>query len=193
VPLALSTGNAVGLAVICGAFIVFALLSALVIPRRWPQYPGARLGWFIAATLVFFVATLGAVEVFAKEEAEEVAGGETVTETEGTTTEGAGATTEEAQPQPPPEAGGDPAAGREVFVAQCGACHTFSAAGTSGAAGPNLDESLEGEDPEAVREAIVDPNEEIAEGFAPNVMPQNFEETLTPKQLDDVVAFLTEG
>ena len=87
-PLALSTGNAVGLAVICGAFIVFALLSALVIPRRWPQYPGARLGWFIAATLVFFVATLGAVEVFAKEEPEEAAVGETVTEPEGTTTEG---------------------------------------------------------------------------------------------------------
>jgi mono/diheme cytochrome c family protein len=194
VPLALSTGNAVGLAVISGAFIVFALLSALVIPRRWPQYPGARMGWFIAATLVFFVATLGAVEVFAKEEPEEAAVGETATEPEGTTTEGAGATTEGAQPPPPPPAEeGDPAAGREVFVAQCGACHAFSAAGTSGAAGPNLDEAVEGEDPEAVREAIVDPNEEIAEGYAPNVMPQNFEETLTPKQLDDVVAFLTQG
>ena len=113
---ALSTGNAVGLAVICGAFIVFALLSALVIPRRWPQYPGARLGWFIAATLVFFVATLGAVEVFAKEEPEEAAVGETVTEPEGTTTEGTtteGTTTEEAEPPPPPAAAeGDPAAGR---------------------------------------------------------------------------------
>ena len=192
-PLALSTGNAVGLAVISGAFIVFALLSALVIPRRWPQYPGARLGWFIAATLVFFVATLGAVEVFAKEEPEEAAAGETVTEPEGTTT-GAGTTTEEAEPPPPPPAAqGDPAAGKEVFVAQCGACHAFSPAGTSGAAGPNLDEALEGDEPEAVREAIVDPNEEIAEGFAPNVMPQNFEETLTAEQLDDVVAFLTEG
>ena len=194
VSLALSTGNAVGLAVISGAFIVFALLSALVIPRRWPQYPGARLGWFIAATLVFFVATLGAVEVFAKEEPEEAAAGETVTEPEGTTTTGAGTTTEEAEPPPPPPAAqGDPAAGREVFVAQCGACHAFSPAGTSGAAGPNLDETLEGDEPEAVREAIVDPNEEIAEGFAPNVMPQNFEETLTAEQLDDVVAFLTEG
>lgn len=193
-PLALSTGNAVGLAVISGAFIVFALLSALVIPRRWPQYPGARLGWFIAATLVFFVATLGAVEVFAKEEPEEAAAGETVTEPEGTTTTGAGTTTEEAEPPPPPPAAqGDPAAGKEVFVAQCGACHAFSPAGTSGAAGPNLDETLEGDEPEAVREAIVDPNEEIAEGFAPNVMPQNFEETLTAEQLDDVVAFLTEG
>ena len=40
---------------------------ALVIPRRWPEYPGRRLGWFIAGTLVLFVATLAAVEVFAKE------------------------------------------------------------------------------------------------------------------------------
>jgi mono/diheme cytochrome c family protein len=32
------------------------------------------------------------------------------------------------------------AAGREVFVANCGSCHTLSDAGTSGATGPNLDE-----------------------------------------------------
>jgi mono/diheme cytochrome c family protein len=29
--------------------------------------------------------------------------------------------------------------GREVFVANCGSCHTLSDAGTSGAVGPNLD------------------------------------------------------
>jgi cytochrome c551 len=31
------------------------------------------------------------------------------------------------------------AAGREVFVANCGSCHTLSDAGTSGQVGPNLD------------------------------------------------------
>jgi len=31
------------------------------------------------------------------------------------------------------------AVGRDVFLANCGSCHTFSAAGTSGAIGPNLD------------------------------------------------------
>jgi len=31
------------------------------------------------------------------------------------------------------------AAGREIFVANCGSCHTLSDAGTSGAVGPNLD------------------------------------------------------
>jgi mono/diheme cytochrome c family protein len=200
--LGLSTGNAVGLALIAGAFVVFALLSALVIPRRWPQFPGRGLGWFIAATLVFFVATLGAVEVFAKEEPEEVAAGETATEPEGTTTEPEGTTTEpegttteEAQPPPPPAAAqGDPAAGRQVFEAQgCGGCHAFSAAGTSGTVGPDLDEALQGQDAEFIRQSIVDPNAEVASGFAPNVMPQDYGQNLTQKQLDDLVAFLTQG
>jgi mono/diheme cytochrome c family protein len=200
VALGLSTGNAVGLALIAGAFVVFALLSALVIPRRWPQYPGRGLGWFIAGTLVLFVATLGAVEVFAKEEPEEHVAGETTTETGGTTTETGGTTTEEtttgeAQPPPPPAApAGDPAAGEAVFAAQgCGGCHTFSAAGTSASVGPDLDEALEGQDPELVSESIVDPNKEIASGYAPNIMPQDFGQKLSQKQLDDLVAFLQQS
>ncbi len=193
-PLALTTGHAVGLGLIAGAFVVFALLSALVIPRRWPQYPGRGLGWFIVGTLVLFVATLGAVEVFAKEtEPEEAAVGETTTETGGTTTEGT--TTGEAQPPPPPAASeGDPAAGKTLFAAQgCGGCHTFSAAGTSASVGPDLDEAVQGKDPEFVRESIVDPNKEITSGYAPNIMPQDFGQKLTPKQLDDLVAFLLQS
>ena len=195
--LGLSTGNAAALALVAGVFVVFALLSALLIPRRWPQYPGRALGWFIAATLVLFVATLGAVEVFAKEPKEEAAAGETETEPEGATTEGTqpppAGTTEETQPPPvPPQ--GDPAAGRQVFLAQgCGGCHTFSAAGTNGSVGPNLDEALQGVGAESVRESIIDPNKEITSGFAPNVMPQDFGQKLTPEQIDDLVTFLTEG
>jgi mono/diheme cytochrome c family protein len=191
--LGLSTGNAVGLALIAGAFVVFALLSALVIPRRWPRYPGRGLGWFIAGTLVLFVATLGAVEVFAKEEPEEHAAGETTTEPGGTTTEET--TTGEAQAPPPPAAAaGDPAAGKAVFAAQgCGGCHTFSAAGTSASVGPDLDEALQGKDPEFVRESIVDPNKEITSGYAANIMPQDFGQKLSQKQLDDLVAFLLQS
>ena len=198
--LGISTGNALALALIAGAFVVFALLSALVIPRRWPQYPGRGLGWFIVGTLVLFVATLGAVEVFAKEEPEEHVAGETTTETEGTTTETGGTTTEqtttgEAQPPPPPAApAGDPAAGEAVFAAQgCGGCHTFSAAGTSASVGPDLDEALQGQDPELVSESIVEPNKEIASGYAPNIMPQDFGQKLSQKQLDDLVAFLQQS
>jgi mono/diheme cytochrome c family protein len=196
--LGLSTGNAVGLALIAGAFIVFALFSALVIPRRWPQYPGRGLGWFIAGALVLFIATLGAVEVFAKEEPEEHAAGETTTETGGTrtaeTTTGE-TTTGEAQPPPPPAAAqGDPAAGKAAFAAQgCGGCHAFSAAGTTASVGPDLDKALQGKDAEFVRESIVDPNKEIASGYGPGIMPKDFGQKLSQKQLDDLVAFLTQS
>jgi cytochrome c2 len=39
-------------------------------------------------------------------------------------------------------------------------------------------------------ESITNPNAYIVEGFAPNLMPQNFKETLQPQQLADVIAFL---
>ena len=182
--LGLSTGHSVGLALVAGAFVAFALVSALVVPRRWPQFPGRRLGWFIAATLVLFVGMLAAVEVFAKE-SEEPEAAEAVTEKPGTGT----GTTTQAQP---PAAKGDAAAGKRLFEAQgCGGCHAFSAAGTSATVGPNLDEVLKGKDPEFVRESIVDPNKEIAKGYQPNVMPQTFGQSLSEQEIDDLVAFLT--
>ena len=180
--LGLSTGNAVGLAVIAGIFVVFALASALVIPRRWPDFPGKNLRWFIVATLVLFVATLAAVEVFAKEPKEEATAGETTTEPAPTTTQAT---------QPPPPPAGDAAAGKAVFNAQaCGSCHAFSAAASSGSVGPDLDEALQGKDAAFIHESVVDPNKVVAAGYPPSVMPGNFGETLTPTELDDLVAFL---
>ena len=192
-PLALSTGYAVGLALVAGSFVVFALLSALVIPRRWPQFPGRGLNWFIVGTLVLFVSTLAAVEVFAKEEPEETAVTETTTETGGTTTEAT--TTGEAEPPPPPAAAeGDAAAGKGVFDTEgCGGCHAFSAAGTTASVGPDLDEALQGKDAAFVHESIVDPNKEIVSGYAAGIMPEDFGQKLSQKQLDDLVAFLLQG
>ena len=37
---------------------------------------------------------------------------------------------------------GDPAAGKQLFVKTCGGCHTLQAAGTTGTAGPNLDDAF---------------------------------------------------
>ena len=42
-----------------------------------------------------------------------------------------------------------------------------------------------------MHESIVDPNKDVASGYQPNIMPGNFGQTLTPKQIDDLVAFLT--
>jgi uncharacterized cupredoxin-like copper-binding protein len=83
VPLALSTGHEVGLAVTAGAFIAFALASSFLFPRFRPDYPGSGLPAFIVISFVFFFGMLTAVEVFAAEPSE--AGGEKAAET--TTTE----------------------------------------------------------------------------------------------------------
>jgi uncharacterized cupredoxin-like copper-binding protein len=61
----LSTGNKIGLAVVGGAFILFALTSAMVIPKRRPDFPGRNgLSVFVLVSFVFFVAMLTAVSVF---------------------------------------------------------------------------------------------------------------------------------
>jgi mono/diheme cytochrome c family protein len=179
--LGLSTGHEVGLALVAGVFVAFALFSSLVIPRWRPEYPGRRLRLFVLATLVLFVATLGAVEVFAKE-SETAKGGEAAKP--GTT---------QAQP-PPTQPKGDPAAGKAIFLAQgCASCHTFSLAGATGTVGPNLDVALKGKSAAFIRESIVDPNKQIAPDYPANVMPQNFGKVLTPKQIDNLVAFLMSG
>jgi cytochrome c oxidase subunit II len=91
----------------------------------------------------------------------------------------------------PKQEAGNPAAGKAVFAANgCGGCHTFTPAGTKGTIGPDLDKVLQGKDAAFVRESIVDPNAEIAEGFQPNVMPQTYGQQLTSKQVADLVAFL---
>ena len=87
---------------------------------------------------------------------------------------------------------GDPAAGKKVFAdTGCGGCHTYGPAGASGTIGPDLDKVLKGKNADFIKESIVNPNAEIAPGFQPNVMPQGYGTQLTPKQIADVVAFLT--
>jgi mono/diheme cytochrome c family protein len=190
--LALTTNQKFGLAGTAAVFIAFALISALLIPRGKPDFPGRRgLVPFILVTAILTIAMLGAVEVFAKEEHPEAeAPGETTPEPPPppTTTETTGTTTTTEQPP------GSPAAGRAVFTsAGCGGCHTFAPAGTSGSVGPDLDEALQGQDPEFIRQSIVDPNAEITQGFSAGVMPQNFGQELSPQQLDNLVAFLMSG
>ncbi|MEP6977950.1 MAG: plastocyanin/azurin family copper-binding protein, partial [Thermoleophilia bacterium] len=59
-----------GLALVGGAFILFALISSFVLPRRDPNFPGRNLFWFVAASAALFVAMLTAVFVFGKESEE---------------------------------------------------------------------------------------------------------------------------
>jgi mono/diheme cytochrome c family protein len=189
--LALTTNQKLGLAITAAVFIAFALLAALVIPRTAPDFPGRRgLVPFILVTVILTIAMLGAVEVFAKEDhAKAEAGHETTPEPtpEPPSPPAPGTTTAE-------EPSGSPDAGRAVFLAQgCGSCHTFPPAGTTGTVGPNLGEALAGKDAAFIRQSIVDPNAEVASGYSAGVMPQTYEDQLSPKQLNDLVAFLASG
>jgi cytochrome c oxidase subunit 2 len=90
-------------------------------------------------------------------------------------------------------------AGKAVFANNgCGACHTFTPAGSTAKVGPDLDK-LPAEAQKAgkplqdfVRQSIVDPNAYIQPGFHPNVMPDTFK-TLPKAQLDALVQYLTQG
>jgi hypothetical protein len=64
---ALSTAHQIGLGLSGLVFVVFALTSAMVIPRRWPDFPGDKFGPFLALCFVLFVAMLAAVYIFGKE------------------------------------------------------------------------------------------------------------------------------
>lgn len=138
---ALSTGHELGLGLIALAFIVFSLVSALVLPRVRPGFPGRNLPGFLMTTVVFFAAMLFAIAYFGHEsksaESAPAAGGET---TAAGTTTSAQATT---SAQTTTAASGAPslAAGKAVFEsAGCSGCHTLKAAGATGTVGPNLDQ-----------------------------------------------------
>jgi cytochrome c oxidase subunit II len=77
----------------------------------------------------------------------------------------------------------------------CNGCHTFTAAGSGGQIGPNLDKLKEAaagakaplED--FIRTSIEDPNAYVAPGYSANVMPP-FKDQLTPTELDVLVKYL---
>jgi uncharacterized cupredoxin-like copper-binding protein len=65
---ALSTGNKIGLAVVGGIFILFALTSSFIAPRRRADFPGRNgLSVFVLASFVLFAAMVTAVIVFGVE------------------------------------------------------------------------------------------------------------------------------
>jgi mono/diheme cytochrome c family protein len=182
VPLALN-GYEIGLLAVALVFMAFALVVALVVPRARPDFPATRLGWFIAVLIVLFAAQMTAVFLLAElgedePEAAEEAPGEPQP-------------TEPAPTQPPPtETGptettetsggqGNPAAGKEVFVANCGTCHTLADAGTTGTVGPNLDSLSPSYD------LVV---KQVTNGGGG--MPA-FKDTLTAQQIQDVAAYVS--
>jgi uncharacterized cupredoxin-like copper-binding protein len=80
---ALSTGNKIGLAVVGGTFILFALTASFLAPRRRPDFPGRNgLSVFVLASFVLFAAMVTSVIVFGVEKSEAKGAEVAVSETE---------------------------------------------------------------------------------------------------------------
>lgn len=189
--LALSSNQKLGLALVAAAFVGFALLSAVIIPRSNPDFPERRLGLFIGVSVLFTVAMLAAVAFLAKEsEAEPVAGGPPVTETVPAepspppATETQPPTTQPTETEPTTTttetAAGDPAAGKAVFTSNgCDGCHSLADAAAAGTVGPNLDASSPSYD--KVIERVTN-----GKGGMPS-----FKDSLTAAQIEDVAAYVS--
>jgi uncharacterized cupredoxin-like copper-binding protein len=93
---ALSTENKIGLALVGGAFILFALASAFLIPALRPEYPGRRgLPAFLTLSAALFVGMMFAIFFLAREPEEGRAeGGTRAAETTAASTTAAETTTQ---------------------------------------------------------------------------------------------------
>jgi cytochrome c551 len=164
--------NDVILGVAALVLVVFSLVVSLVIPRRDPGFPGRNIRVFTVVAVLLVVAMLAAVEVFGEahesEGAEHTESGATDTGQQGDDGGGGGGG----------GGGGDAAAGEEIFVANCGSCHTLEEAGTTGNIGPNLDDS-------SFDQGAVE--EQVAQGGGG--MPP-FEGQLSEEEIQNVAAFV---
>lgn len=112
---------------------------------------------------------------------------------------GALATAVQAKVNPTPEVG------KTIFtgVGGCGSCHTLSAAGTTGTVGPNLNtlkaacatpaskQARGATLAKCIETAITDPYKYLPPGYHAGIMPNTFSKTLSPSQIQALVAFLS--
>jgi cytochrome c551/c552 len=94
---------------------------------------------------------------------------------------------------------GDATAGKTVFASSgCGSCHTLSAAGATGTIGPDLDKAVSGDAQKDsmplaafIKQSITDPAAYTASGGPWSTpMPTTFGSSLSPTQIDDLVALI---
>ena len=94
---------------------------------------------------------------------------------------------------------GNAESGASLFKSNgCGGCHVFKPAGTNGNVGPDLDKlpdyakkANQGSLAQFTFDSIKNPSAYTESGYQ-NVMP-NFGQTLSDKQIADLVAYLTKG
>ncbi|MGN6276194.1 MAG: c-type cytochrome [Solirubrobacterales bacterium] len=146
-------------------------------------------GWaLLAVAVIAFVGGLLIGGLGASPSTETVYVANTASEGEEAGATEVAAETTEAEAEP----GGSGSPGGQLFAsAGCGGCHTLAAAGTTGTTGPDLEKSLAPDDNTAgIEEMIAHPNEEIVEGYPPNVMPQNYGQTFSKAEIHQLAEFL---
>ena len=164
----LSTGHKIGLATVGAAFIVFALVSSFVLPRRIPNFPGRFMGLYLTIC--------GAVL------RRDALGGADLRQGEGGGAPGKGHDHDDRGADDAPR--GTLGEGRRdrrqggLRERRCATCHTLKDAGSHGTIGPNLDQLKPAED-------VV--QHQVENGGGP--MPA-FKGQLTAKQIQDVAAYV---
>jgi mono/diheme cytochrome c family protein len=165
------------LLVVAITFILWALVTAIVVPKRREGFP-RRLDAYILVTAVLFLAQMSTVVwVSNTQEVEEAHAAEAPSGQPGG---GGGTKTTPASPTTTAPAAGDAAAGKQVFEsAGCTSCHTLADAGASGTVGPYVDQAK----PPA--SLVVD---RVTNGKG--VMP-SFKGQLSEQQIQDVAAYVS--
>lgn len=83
--------------------------------------------------------------------------------------------------------------GEARFTQKYGTCHALTGAGSNAEVGPNLHEVLAGRSRDQIARSILKPDAQIAPGFQPGVIPQNYGEVLTPQEAQQVVRYLQQS
>lgn len=184
--------------VIGGILVLLALAISFLGMRsdRFPSDAALRAGVLLVA-LVVAATAYGAVEL-SQEEAmhrEEEQNHEAATEAEQMATS-------DAESSGTPDTGGgqadlasgDPQAGQAVWEAEgCASCHSLQVTGSTGTIGPNLDTELADRDATFIETSTVDPDAFIEKGFDGGIMPSDYADVLTPEDLANLVAFISDA
>jgi cytochrome c oxidase subunit 2 len=86
--------------------------------------------------------------------------------------------------------------GKKIFTdgngtsTPCSACHTLADAGSTATTGPVLDKALAGKPAAFIKTSILQPGARIAPGFQDGIMPKDYGDTLSPAEVDALVAYL---
>jgi cbb3-type cytochrome c oxidase subunit III len=83
--------------------------------------------------------------------------------------------------------GGDQDAGKKLFLAKCGGCHTLADAGTHGTSGPNLDDAFGPSRKQGFEEVTIEQVVRDQIELAVPPMPKNL---VTGADADDVAAYV---